>query len=249
MCSPATAAETFITSRDGSTLIEVLIALVLLGIIASLSMTLYGSTVENVKINLNHQQQITIEEQIITDFEAVLNGHDLGLRVPSTGEEITPDSTCGEFLEAIRPRLQHYRTKFDGSPTLTFNSFQPQHQKEGKVRLSCFRLWGPGASNGRACPLKVTGIRIESFKITCGSRCGGPHCDANTNCRGLNSVVASPRGQSFLLRGKVEGRYLMLPGGLFVRDAQGYAIPDMAYGRSVCGPNYRGEFVPFESDY
>tara|TARA_X000000950_G_scaffold275196_1_gene361258 strand:- start:224 stop:802 length:579 start_codon:yes stop_codon:yes gene_type:complete len=192
---------------------------------------------------------MAIEDRIINDFDLILKGVDAGLRVPGTNLPVTAQSTCIDFVRAQQARHEAVRNPFDKSPTITLSGFQGQHHKEGKIRLTCFRLWGAGASKGGACPLTEAGIRVTHFRVTCGWRCGHPHCTyPGAQCRGHFVGGWSPTGQEDLLLGKVEAKFVRMPNGRYVQGPWG-AVPDFAYGKRVCGPGYRNETHPLEADY
>ena len=235
--------------RDGFSSIELLIVAAILISLGALGTIAYRSYITNVKIDLRDQQFMSVEEQIKTDFDLILKGVDTGLRVPGTGMPVTAQSSCTDFVRALDVRLRNARNPFDQTRTLTLSGDQGQYHKQGKVRLTCFRLWGAGASNGGACPMHEAGIRVTSFRVSCSWRCGTSHCTyPGADCRGHFTSGWSPTGQADLLLGKVEAKYLQMPGGGYVQGPWG-PLTGLDYGKQKCGPGYRQESYPKEPDY
>ena len=235
--------------RGGFSSLELLIVAAILISLGALGTIAYRSYITNVKIDLRDQQFMSVEEQIKTDFDLILKGVDTGLRAPNTGMPLTAQSSCTDFVRALDVRLRNARNPFDQTRTLTLSGDQGQYHKQGKVRLTCFRLWGAGASNGGACPMHEAGIRVTSFRVSCGWRCGTSQCTyPGADCRGHFTSGWSPTGQADLFLGKVEAKYLQMPGGGYVQGPWG-PVTDLNYGKQKCGPGYRQESYPKEPDY
>ena len=201
------------------------------------------------KIDLRDQQFMSVEEQIKTDFDLILKGVDTGLRVPGTGMPVTAQSSCTDFVRALDVRLRNARNPFDQTRTLTLSGDQGQYHKQGKVRLTCFRLWGAGASNSGACPMHEAGIRVTSFRVSCGWRCGTSHCTyPGADCRGQTPGTWIYGGQIEKFYGKAEHRYYMLPDNTIATAPWGGPWSDFTYAQSVC-PGYTMSVVPKEADY
>ena len=138
--------------RRGFSIIELLIVIAILISLGAIAALAYKTYMTSVKIDLSVNQMLRIEDRTKTDFELTLNGVDTGLRVPGADQPITSESTCRDFVTAIKERLKPYKNPFDRSPAVTYSSYSNLHHKEGKVRVTCYKLFHHGTVNGADCP-------------------------------------------------------------------------------------------------
>ena len=223
----------------GISIIELLIVIVILGSLGAMAAIAYQTYVTSVKIDLSTNQMLTIEDRIKTDFELTLNGVDSGLRLPGTNQPITAMSTCRDFLAAMKVRLAPYKNPFDQSPAVTYSSSAPTRQKEGKVRVTCYKLFHHGTINGADCPLREAAIRITKFKVPCGAQCNNPACTYyGASCRGHDPKVWYAGMQEEIFVGKLLKAY----------QVDGKTL-DTNAAVAACGANFKAENVPLEADY
>lgn len=226
--------------RWGFSTIELLVVIAILGSLAAMVALAYQTYLTTVKINVSTNQMLTIEDRIKTDFDLTLKGVDTGLRLPGTDQPITAMSTCRDFVAAMKVRLAPYKNPFDLSPAVTYSSLHNIHHKEGKVRVTCYKLFHHGTINGADCPLHKSAIRITKFKVPCGALCNDPRCNYyGASCRGHDLTVWYAGMQEEIFVGKL---------------LKAYAPPDtntldINAARAACGMAFRAESVPLEADY
>ena len=236
-------------SFQGISTIELVVVSAIMASLAGMAAIAYQGYVKSVKTKLGTTQKLTIEERVTTDFDLILNGVDAGLRVPGTGQPVTSMSTCRDFLEAMRDRLATYRNPFDGSPAVTFSSGYSWEQKQGKLRITCYRFHGADIDNGGTCRMRDAGIRMTYYRLDCGGVCGAPHCRyQGADCGGATGGGWVHGGQVERFLGTVESRFLMLPDGRRARFPNGDLMVDPVYSRSVC-PGYGYGRIPKEPNY
>jgi hypothetical protein len=245
----AGAHRTALSVRPGLSTVELMVVFAILASLAGMAAIAYQSYVKTVKTRLGAIQKLTIEELVTTDFDLILNGVDTGLRVPGTNQPVTSMSTCRDFLDAMRERLPTYRNPFDGSPAVTFWSGYSNQQKQGKVRITCYRFHGGDIDNGGSCRMRDAGIRMTYYRISCGGVCGAPHCQyKGADCGGATGGGWVHGGQVEKYIGTVESRFFTLPNGQRARHPNGDLMIDPVYARSVC-PGYNYGRTPKEPDY
>jgi type II secretory pathway pseudopilin PulG len=224
---------------NGLSTIELLVVIVILGSLPAMAALAYRGYMTSVKVTLSTNQMLTIEDRIKTDLDLTLNGVDTGLRLPGTNEPITAMSTCRDFLAAIKVGLAGCRNPFDQSPAFTYPSAAPTLQKEGKVRVTCYKLFHHGTINGADCPLREAAIRNTKFKVPCGSQCNNPACTYHgASCRGHDPNVWYAGMQQAIFVGKLLRAYL----------ADGKTL-DTNAALAACGLIFKAEDVAPEADY
>jgi len=233
----------------GVSALELLIVIVIVLSLGAIAIVAYQGYVKSVNTKLGAVQKLTIEDRVERDLNLILNGADSGLRKPGTNEPITTGSTCREFLDAMRPRLAHYRNPFDGSPAVTFWSGYSFEQDQGKLRITCYRFHGADVDNGGSCRLDRAGIRMTYFRIPCGGHCGAPHCVyPKADCGGAKETGWVHLGQVEKFIGTIEHKYVRLPNGRRARFPNGDLMIDPTYSRQVC-PGYNYGRIAKEADY
>ena len=137
----------------------------------------------------------------------------------------------------------------DGSLAVTFWSGYSWEQKQGKVRVTCYRFHGGDVENGGTCRMRDAGIRMTYYRIPCGGVCRAPHCQyQGADCGGATGGGWVHGGQVEKLIGTVESRFVTLPDGRRARFPNGDLMIDPVYSRNVC-PGYSYGRIPKEPDY
>lgn len=227
-------------AKQGLSTIELLVVIVILGSLAAMAALAYRGYMTSVKVTLSTNQMLTIEDRIKTDFDLTLRGVDTGLRLPGTNQPITATSSCRDFIAAMKTRLAPYRNPFDRSPAVTYSSEQNIQHKEGKVRVTCYKLFHHGTINGADCPLREAAIRITKFKVPCGSRCKDPNCAYyGASCRGHDPNIWYAGMQEEIFIGKLLKAYAPPDNN----------TPDTNAAAAACGITFQSELVPLEADY
>ena len=190
--------------RRGFSIIELLIVIAILISLGAIAALAYKTYMTSVKIDLSVNQMLRIEDRIKTDFELTLNGVDTGLRVPGADQPITSESTCRDFVTAIKERLKPYKNPFDRSPAVTYSSYSNLHHKERQGAGHLLQAVPPWHRERRRLPLREAAIRITKFKVPCGSKCVHPNCIySGASCRGHDPKVWYAGMQEEIFVGKL----------------------------------------------
>jgi len=236
-------------SLPGISTMEILVVIVIIISLGALAAFAYQGYVKSVKTSFGAVQKLSIEEIVKRDFYLILDGVDVGLRTPGTNEPITTESSCRDFLDAMRERLASYRNPFDGSPAVTFWSGYSYEQAQGKLRITCYRFHGADTDNGGSCKMNQTGIRMTYFRLPCGGVCGAQHCIySSADCGGATGKGWVHHGQVDKTIGTVEYKYVRLPNGRRARFPNGDLKIDPIYSRQVC-PGFSYGRIPRKADY
>ena len=188
-------------------MVELLVVLAIIGSLAAIGLVMYGSSVDSIKTDLANVQTEEVIERVETVTELVTRGVESGLVGPVSGTRITPESTCGEFLDMLQESLPDVRNPFDGLPAITFSTDYDVRQKRGKIRIVCYRLAHYFPANGESCKMKDSGIKVTYFKYHCGGKCGHYNCiysggEAATG-RSLAAGFMARRKTSSLAKSKI----------------------------------------------
>ena len=236
--------------QPGFSLIEMLVASAILIVLAAVASVAYTNYMLQVNTDLNGHQKDDLDEQIDVAVDLIHSGANSGLVDPGSGESITNESTCAEFLDSLKARTSHLRNPFDGSPAITFSTAYDIHQKRGKIRITCYRMHNDTAANGGACKLRNAGIRVTHFKYNCGGKCGASTCTFPDSDCGDGPVVGgwTHGAQTDTFYGTVEARFLTHDNGSVKLHPWGDPMVDAAYANSAC-PGYGVYSIPKETDY
>jgi len=236
--------------RAGFSTIELLVASAILIILAGVATIAYSTYITRVNNDLSTHQRQDLEDQIDVAVDMIQSGANSGLVAPSTGDRITSESTCAEFLESLKVTTAHLRNPFDGSPAVTFSTDYDIHHKRGKIRITCYRLHKHTTANGGTCKLGNAGIKVTHFKYNCGGKCNAATCTYPGSECGDGPVVDNwtHGAQTDTYYGTVEARFLRADNGSILTYPWGDPKVDIAYGQSVC-PGYSVYTAPKEPDY
>ena len=231
-------------------MVELLVVLAIIGSLAAIGLVMYGSSVDSIKTDLANVQTEEVIERVETVTELVTRGVESGLVGPVSGTRITPESTCGEFLDVLQESLPDVRNPFDGLPAITFSTDYDVRQKRGKIRIVCYKLAHYFPANGESCKMKDGGIKVTYFKYHCGGKCGHYNCIYPSGECGDGPVIGSwaHGAQKEKFFGKVENRYVRALDGTIIKTPFGDPMVDVAYAKSVC-PGFKHATRPKEADY
>ena len=163
--------------------------------------------------------------------------------IPGTNTIVNPDTTCGEFLAALKEQYGHLKNPIDGSPLLTFSTAHRKYQKAGKIRITCYKARHADTSNGALCKMRDAAVRVDTLKADWGGVCGTSGCQIpDAKCLADISTPMLP-GEWFALHesNKMYGKLVeVLPNKL----------PNKAQAAAECGLTVLDEnMIPFEPDF
>ena len=234
----------------GFSTVELLVASAILIVLAAVAAVTFTSYMDRVNTDLSQHQEQGLIDHIDVAVDMIQSGANSGLVAPSTGERMTSERTCAEFLDSLKVIVGHLRNPYDGSPAVTFSTAYDIHHKRGKIRITCYRMHKDTAANGGSCRMRNAGIRVTHFKYNCGGKCNAATCTFPGSDCGDGPVVDgwTYGAQTDRFYGTVEARFLTHDNGSVRLHPWGDPMVDAAYAKSVC-PGYGVYSIPKETDY
>ena len=227
----------------GFSLVELLVVVVILGVVATVGAITFTNHLDAVRSKVMVEQFDFVENFVVNEIEFIENGISSALMIPGTDTIVSPDTTCGDFLVALKEQYGHLKNPIDGSPLLTFSTAHRRYQKAGKIRITCYKALHAGTSNGSRCKMRDAAIRVDTFKAHCGGLCGTSLCQIpGAKCLADISTPMQP-GEWFALHesNKMYGKLVKLK-----PDNR----PDYMSAKTQCGLTGLDEnSIPFEPDY
>ena len=138
-------------------MIELLIVLAIIGSLAAIGIVSYRDSVDGIRTDLAEVQTEEVIERVESVTELITRGVESGFMGSASGTTVTPETTCGEFLDLLAETFPDVRNPFDGSPAVTFSTDYDVRQKRGKIRITCYRLHNYTAANGDTCKMRDAG--------------------------------------------------------------------------------------------
>ena len=173
----------------GFSTVELLVASAILIVLSAIAAVAFTDYMNRMNSDLSQHQQQGLIDHIDVAVDMIQSGANSGLVAPSTGERITSERTCAEFLDSLKATVGHLRNPYDGSPAVTFSTAYDIHQKRGKIRITCYRMHNDTAANGGSCRMRNAGIRVTHFKYNCGGKCNAATCTFPGSDCGEGAVV------------------------------------------------------------
>ena len=227
----------------GFSLVELLVVVVILGVVATVGAITFMNHLDSVRSKVMVKQFDFVEDFVVNEIEFMENGISSALMIPGTNTIVNPDTTCGEFLDALKEEYGYPKTPIDGSPLLTFSTAHRGQQKAGKIRITCYKALHAGYSNGSRCKMRDAAIRVDTFKADCGGVCGTSVCQIpNAKCLADISTPMEP-GEWFSLHesNKTYGKLVKLKPD---------NTPDFTTAKNECGlAGLDINAIPLEPDY
>ena len=134
----------------GFSTVELLVASAILIVLSAIAAVAFTDYMNRVNTDLSQHQQQDLIDHIDVAVDMIQSGANSGLVAPSTGERITSERTCAEFLDSLKATVGHLRNPYDGSPAVTFSTAYDIHQKRGKIRITCYRMHNDTAAKARS---------------------------------------------------------------------------------------------------
>ena len=241
----------FLTARlPGFSAVEILVVTAILISLAAIGVVTYRTTMHSIHVELSTNQEEEVVDHVARVTIAVKSGVESGLVAADGSSRINNDSTCSDYLQALKETMPDYRNPYDGSPAITFSSDYDIYHKRGKIRITCYKLHRYTPSNGGSCKMYDAGIRMTHFLYDCGGKCGSPKCThPSLDCGDGPKVDGWVHGaQKDTFFGKVEARFVTTVDGEVLKFPWGDPMADTAYGESVC-PGFKPDLIPKEADY
>ena len=189
---------------QGFSLIEIMIAVTVLGVISSIAMTSYFGYLETARTQDLKLVSTNINQSIEQDVALITEGFAPSIVSIDSGQTITAERTCDEFVRSLKKKYNHLRNPFDGSPLITISDAWRDEQKRSKIRITCYKILHGHSSGGSNCPINKAGIRVDTYFVDCGFHCMSSSCNiTNKNCQGLSTPLLKDDMEENLLYGTI----------------------------------------------
>jgi prepilin-type N-terminal cleavage/methylation domain-containing protein len=155
--------------QKGFSLVELLVVVAIIGVLAGVGVVGYDRYVENTKRKVLDQNYEKILRMMETEDLIVKN--DLGSAVDeydkdgnATGNKITGDTTCIEFLVSMKKHLLKDNTAFRNpyrtdKTSITVDNRPWNTHEPGMISFFCYRASG-GYGSGGGCPMLEARFRV-----------------------------------------------------------------------------------------
>ena len=105
----------------GFSAVEILVVTAILISLAAIGVVTYRSTMHNIHVDLSINQEEEVVDHVARVKIAVKSGVESGLVATDGSSRINNNSTCAEYLQALKETMPDYRNPYDGSPAITFS--------------------------------------------------------------------------------------------------------------------------------
>ena len=160
----------------GFSLIELLVVLVILSVVSAVGVVAFTSYIGKVRQTALATQFEEVATLVEDQISFLNKGVTSALIVPGTNTPIDLESTCAEFLYALKQQFWHLRDPIDGSPLMTLSTEDRSRQKAGKIRITCYKVLFGTYDNGARCKMRDAAIRVDTYHADCGGACGRSNC-------------------------------------------------------------------------
>jgi len=177
-----------ILSRPGFSLVEITVTVTILACLSAVGIIIYlGYLTDTRQLTLESTSN-EVEDNIQLEVNLMLAGLKSSTPSVDSGEVMTKETTCDEYVRSLAARYSHIRNPYDGSPMITLWPGWRTQQKRGKVRITCYKVHLGFTVSGSHCPVSKAGIRVDTYFVDCGGACETKHCQiADKKCDSLNT--------------------------------------------------------------
>ena len=144
--------------NKGFSLVELLVVVAIIGVLAGVGIVGYDRYVENTRQKVFEQNVQTVIRAIDFEYTVISNGltsalFEVDTSGNQTGDKISSDSTCEEFVRATKEHFAHFKNPwFPTKRMVTINNQSHASQKKGMVQVICNR--SGHLSKGWNCPVE-----------------------------------------------------------------------------------------------
>ncbi|MGC6452731.1 MAG: type IV pilin protein [Candidatus Puniceispirillaceae bacterium] len=173
--------------RQGFSLVEIAVTVAILTLLSAVGIVLYMNYLADTRRLTLESAAYDIEENVQLEVNLMLVGLKSSTPSADSGEVMTKETTCDEYVRSLAARYSHIRNPYDGSPLITLWPGWRTQQKRGKVRITCYKVHKGYTVSGSHCPISEAGIRVDTYFVDCGGACETSHCQiADKDCSSLN---------------------------------------------------------------
>lgn len=168
-------------------MVEILVAFLIVTSLTAIGGYTYLRYLESVKHSTLVRTVTNVETEVEIEVDHILRGGTSSTPSVDSGEAMTGEITCDEYVRSLAYKYSHLRNPYDGSPMITLWPGWRTFQKRGKVRITCYKVHAGTTVSGSHCPLSKSGIRVDTYYTDCGGACNTTHCTINNkDCTTLN---------------------------------------------------------------
>lgn len=168
-------------------MVEILVAFLVMASLSAIGGYIYLRYLETAKHATLVRTVTGVETEVKIEVSHILSGGTSSTPSVDSGEPITGEITCDEYVRSLAKKYSHLRNPYDGSPMITLWDGWRTFQKRGKVRITCYKVHKGTTVSGSHCPLSKSGIRVDTYYTDCGGACNTSQCTIrNKNCSTLN---------------------------------------------------------------
>ena len=168
-------------------MVEILVAVLVISCLSAIGGFIYLDYLQSAKHSTLVQTVKNVEAEVEIEVNHILRGGTSTTPSVDSGEAISGEITCDEYVRSLAQKYSHLRNPYDGSPMITLWDGWRSFQKRGKVRITCYKVHKGTTVSGSHCPLSQSGIRVDTYFTDCGADCNSGYCRIkNKNCSTLN---------------------------------------------------------------
>ena len=161
---------------NGFSLVETLVTVLVVSCLSAIGGLIYIEYLESAKHSTLTQTVRNVETEVKLEVDHILQGGTSSTPSVDTGEAITGEITCDEYVRSLAQKYSQLRNPYDGSPMITLWDGWRTFQKRGKVRITCYKVHKGTTVSGSHCPLSKSGIRVDTYFTDCGAACNSDQC-------------------------------------------------------------------------
>ena len=177
---------------NGFSLVETLVTVLVVSCLSAIGGLIYIEYLESAKHSTLTQTVRNVETEVKLEVDHILQGGTSSTPSVDTGEAITGEITCDEYVRSLAQKYSQLRNPYDGSPMITLWDGWRTFQKRGKVRITCYKVHKGTTVSGSHCPLSKSGIRVDTYFTDYGAACNSDQCTvSNKDCSTLNKKAAT----------------------------------------------------------
>ena len=144
-------------------MVEILVAFLIVTSLTAIGGYTYLRYLESVKHSTLVRTVTNVETEVEIEVDHILRGGTSSTPSVDSGEAMTGEITCDEYVRSLAYKYSHLRNPYDGSPMITLWPGWRTFQKRGKVRITCYKVHAGTTVSGSHCPLSKSGIRVDTY--------------------------------------------------------------------------------------
>lgn len=157
-------------------MVEILVSVLVMSLLTAIGGYIYLGHLEAVRHETLVKKVKDVEFEVEVEINHIRSGGASFTPSADSGEAMTAEITCDEYVRSLAKKYSYLRNPYDGSPMVTLWDGWRTFQKRGKVRITCYKVHKGTTVSGSHCPLSKAGIRVDTYYTDCGASCDSEHC-------------------------------------------------------------------------